>query len=48
MDLDKLCSNCTDLLQYMEASHYSANYIKSVEWELKWIRKMKEQFQWCS
>ena len=41
MNLEKLFEKCGDLFQYMEAQQYSAQYIKCVEWEIKWIKKIR-------
>ena len=48
MNLDKLCESYPELLHFLEEQHYSHHYIKSVEWEIKWICKKKAQFHWTS
>lgn len=48
MNLEKLFESCGDLFQYMEAQQYSAQYIKCVEWEIKWIKKKRNQYNWTS
>lgn len=48
MNLEKLCSNYNELLQHMEDNHYSVEYIKQVEWEVKWLRRNREKYEFES
>ena len=48
MNLNKLCENYADLIHHMEVHNYSCEYIESIEWELKWIKKKRAQNNWNS
>lgn len=48
MNLEKLGSDYKKLLQHMEDTHYSSDYIKKVEWELKWLLRSRDKYQFCS
>lgn len=48
MNIEKLCTKYNELLQYMENNHYSANYIKQVEWEIKWLCRNRDKYQFGS
>lgn len=48
MNLEKLHTNYSKLLQHMEEDRYSAAYIKEVEWELKWLFRNRDKHQFSS
>jgi integrase len=48
MNIEKLCTSYNELLQYMENNHYSANYIKQVEWEIKWLCRSRDKYKFSS
>jgi len=48
MDLEKLCANDYELLQHMRNNQYSDAYVKQVEWEIKWVRRNKDKYEFES
>jgi hypothetical protein len=41
MDLQELKNKYPLLISYMKAQNYNRRYVRSVQMEIKWIRKMK-------
>ena len=48
MNLESLLSTYPKLLRYMEDNDYSTGYIKSFEWEIKWLRRTKGKYNFAS
>lgn len=48
MNLEKLFATYPRLLQRMESEGYSAEYIKQIEWEMKWLQRTKGMYPFTS
>ena len=48
MNLEKLLATYPELLTHMENDGYSEDYIKNVEWEIKWLQRTRSNYHFTS
>lgn len=48
MNLEKLLATYPELLNHMESDGYSEDYIKNVEWEIKWLQRNRSKYHFTS
>lgn len=48
MNLEKLLETYPELLKHMKDDGYSTEYIKCVEWEIKWLRRTRSKYPFLS
>lgn len=48
MNLEKLLVTYPELLNHMENDSYSEDYIKNVEWEIKWLQRTRSNYHFTS
>lgn len=48
MDIEKLCNNYEELIQYMEDNQYTPIYIGTIKSEIKWLRNNKDNYKFES